>query len=477
MLRPMKGWLRAFLILCCASLTLPSLARPPGVPAAGRFIALSDIHFDPMASGIAQRLADAPPESWAELLDHARKAYGGYGRDTPWPLLRSALDQMQAAEPDPAFLILTGDVLAHRFRARFGASGVRDRGPAAYRAFVEKTVAFVGREIARRFPGKRVFIALGNDDDDCGDYRLAPGGPFLHDMLPLARGLLGLPEGIAFDEDWLSGRGYDVPNGAVPGLRMVFLNSVFLSREYRQGCGPRHETDPGLDALDWLERRLAASARSGEKVWLVLHIPPGADAYATLQAGACPDRLLQMWKPDYLRRFLALAQRYRSTIAASFSGHIHMDEFRLVGEDGRHDGFVLGTPGISPIFGQNPGFHVYSYGAAGELQDRRTWYLANLSQAGSSVGPRWRLEYEFQRFWGLPAINLAALDALNDRILEDEQDRARWFSAYRVGRTAAWHVPDGVESLPPKVFRAYYCAIGHVDPDGYRRCLCGDGLR
>jgi sphingomyelin phosphodiesterase acid-like 3 len=473
------GWLRAVLLACCAaaaaSLARPSPAQPRDQAAPGRFIALSDIHFDPFASGMAPALADAEPNAWAAILNRAPPDYGRYGRDTRWSLLRGALDAMRAAEPEPAFLVLTGDLLAHRFRALFEASGIRDRGPGPYRAFVRKTVAFIAKEIARRFPGKPVFLALGNDDNDCGDYRLEPGGDFLYDTLPLVRSLVGAPDDRGFEREWLGGGGYALPNPALPGVRMVVLDSVFLSRNYFQACGPRREADPGEAALDWLERRLAESERAGEKVWLILHIPPGADAYATLLVGGCPDRLRPMWRTAYTRRFLALAARYASTIAAAYAGHTHMDEFRLLSQHGSASGFVLGTPGISPIFGQNPGFHVYAYGAAGVLQDRQTWYLANLPQAGDPAPPAWRREYAFRQFWDLPGLDLPSLEALDRRIGADPRTRAEWFSTYRVGRTAAWHVPGGADTLPPRVFGAYYCAIGHADPDAYRRCLCGAG--
>jgi hypothetical protein len=36
-----------------------------------------------------------------------------------------------------------------------------------------------------------------------------------------------------------------------------------------------------------LADRLDAAERAGDKVWPLTHIPPGADAYATLASGGC----------------------------------------------------------------------------------------------------------------------------------------------------------------------------------------------
>jgi hypothetical protein len=58
-----------------------------------------------------------------------------------------------------------------------------------------------------------------------------------------------------------------------------------------------------------------------------------------------------------LRRCIReVAEGYSNTIVASFAGHTHMDDFRLIGgREGRY-AFALITPAVSPIFGQNPGF-------------------------------------------------------------------------------------------------------------------------
>ena len=285
---------------------------------------------------------------------------------------------------------------------------------------------------------------------------------------------LRVSESERFDHGWDTGRGYDVANGIIPGLRMIFLNSIFFAPGYDEACAPVPVEDPGGATMAWLADRLDAAERAGEKVWLLTHIPPGADAYATLASGGCrPGGLRTMWTAPETEWFVRLLARYRGTVQAVFAGHTHMDEFRLVGQGTHNDGFVLGTPGISPIFGQNPGFDVYEQDSAGRLLDRETWALINLAEASATVTPSWSCEYRFSELWGGLGLDAAGLTDLAERIADDPTARAKWYSVFRVGRTAAWDEPGGLARLPAAVFQAYRCTMTDVPPDAYRRCLCG----
>jgi hypothetical protein len=90
-------------------------------------------------------------------------------------LLRSALQQMKDTLPDPAFVLVPGDFLAHGFRRAFDAAA-SDHSDAAYRIFVQKTMQFLAQQLEQTFPNKPILPALGNNDDLCGDYQLQPRG-------------------------------------------------------------------------------------------------------------------------------------------------------------------------------------------------------------------------------------------------------------------------------------------------------------
>jgi sphingomyelin phosphodiesterase acid-like 3 len=229
---------------------------------------ISDLHFDPMADpGLVDRLASVEIENWRAVLESSGEmSLGRYGAAASWLLLRSAFRQMKETRPDAAFLLVPGDFLAHSFRRHFDAAA-NDHSDAAYRQSVDKTVRFLAQQIDHTFPDTPILPALGNNDEVCGDFRLQPDGPFLADMLPVYRELVGANRNTGFDRDWTSYGNYSVAHPGVRSVRVVFANTVFFLPRYRNACGSPSEADPGRAPLAWLEAELAAAKRAQEHVW------------------------------------------------------------------------------------------------------------------------------------------------------------------------------------------------------------------
>lgn len=428
---------------------------------------MSDLHFDPMADPkLVDRLAAAEPELWAGVLDSSSdQSLGRYGRDTNWPLLRSALSQMAETLPHPVFALISGDFLAHDFRQEFDTAA-SDHSDAAYRIFVRKTVQFLAQQLERAFPATTILPALGNNDEECGDYQLQPGGPFLSDTLPIIRRLVGNAGGRGFERGWESYGNYIAFAG---GIRVLSVNTNFLSTHYRNVCGSPADGDPGRATLSWLEAELAAAKDARERVWLLYHIPPGIDGYATLRRGSCPGGMIPMWDPASAEAFAALMRRYFDVVAASFAGHTHMDDFRLLGDTGGHYGFALITPAVSPIFGQNPAFRTLAYNAEGGIIDQTTYELTNLP---SAAPPQWRAEYAFTQYWNLPRIDLATLEQVYSAIADDPGQRERWQSIFAVSSPVYWAAFSGDPQHLAQAVRAFRCASGNIGPVDYGQCYC-----
>jgi sphingomyelin phosphodiesterase acid-like 3 len=312
---------------------------------------MSDLHFDPMADPrLVDGLVAADPEQWKSILEtSADKSLGSYGRDTNWMLLRSTLGQVKETLADPDFVLISGDFLAHDFRREFNAAA-SDHADAAYRMFVRKTMQFLGQRLKQTFPVTPILPTLGNNDEECGDYQLQPKGPFLADTLPFLRALVGDSE-PDLDQTWTSYGNY---RAKVRGIRILSTNTNFFSIHYRNACGAVNDADPGRATFAWLERALAMGKAAQEPVWLLYHIPPGIDGFATLRQGACPTSMIPMWDDVYGEAYNALLRRYADTVLVSFAGHTRMDDFRLIGAAHTRSAFTLITPAVSPIFGQNP---------------------------------------------------------------------------------------------------------------------------
>lgn len=473
--------MRWLAVLACALLAIllpDATMRAAEVPSTSRILLFSDPHFNPMDDPkLVEALAHADPEQWPAIFERTTdRMTGHYGKDPGWALIRSALDAMQHAEPHPNLVMILGDFLGHRFRQQFDASAA-DHSDAAFHDFVRKTMAFTAQEIVRRFPATPIVAAIGNNDDDCGDYQLEPDGPFLKDTLPIVRRMLGgsVPDG--FDAGWAATGNYSIRHPTVPDLRIVFANSIYFSRNYRDTCGHAGGADPAEATMRFLTAQLDAAQSAGDKVWLIYHIPPGADAYATLHDGSCPANPVMMWRPQYQAAFDALMRRHTTTVLASFAGHTHMDEFRLIGSADAYDGFILVTPAISPIFGQNPGFQIIEHNAAGRLLDRDTYYLANLATAGAGERPDWKIEYGFDARWNLRGIDLLTLTELNHRLATSPADRALWTSIFPVANPGLWHLKPGEQSPPEPIFRDYFCTGSAVGTEAFRQCYCGEAAK
>lgn len=418
---------------------------------------------------LVDQLAAAPARDWPALFARAAALPSRFGQDTNWPLFRSALREMAAAELHPPFLLIPGDFLAHTYRKRFEQAATQPTA-AAYRAFVVKSMQFVAGQLQAQFPGTPVLPVLGNNDSDCGDYQLQPGGPFLRDTLPIVRALLRRGLGGDFDAGWSAMGSYNVAHPTLPGVRVVFVNTVFLSRRYRDACGTAG--DPAARTLDWLRAQLERASRDGQKVWLIYHIPPGVDVFATLGKHSCPDAAVPMWHEADGDRFAALVHDYADTIAASFGGHTHRDEFRLTGQPGRHDGFVLIVPALSPVFGQNPAFQVFGYDGLGGILDITTHYAANLEAAAAGAPVEWRTEPSFAAEWQLPRVDLSTLETLQGRIWADRETGTTWLLRYTVSQASLWPLGPAQGLAPDRISSAYYCAIGSDTVADYQACRC-----
>jgi sphingomyelin phosphodiesterase acid-like 3 len=437
------------------------LALVPLSASAGEFLWLSDIHFDPLADPlIVDRLAVAEPAQWRAILTNGSTKFPAFGHDATWPLFSSLLQASGKALPKPAFTMVTGDLLAHHFRERFNAEAAA-HDDNSFRSFVRKSVEFVALELKEVSAGAPVLIALGNNDSECGDYSIQPGGPFLHDTAKLVTDLSGAPDSDSYERYG----SYSVSNPAVKHERIIVLNTVLFSPRYRDLCG--HGTDdPGARELAWLAGKLQEAESHHEKVWLVYHIPPGVDAYVTARAqqrsGAGSVTLL--WKESYTDKFLSLLTQYAQVVGPNFAGHIHVDDFRLLGGSTKSSPFVIAGPAASPITGQNPTFRLVQFDARGKLEDESTYYLKNLTAAGVGAAPVWTLEYDFRTAWKLSGLNAESFAKLYGRIASSPEAAARWTLLYSTSNLAGSPVTAANS-------RQFYCAMGNLSQGPYETCV------
>ena len=443
------------------------------MPAAntGLVVSLSDIHFDPFYdTSLLTALIDSDHSKWQAIFSRSSvQGYGSNKADTNYVLFNSALKNIYRQIARPDFIIISGDFLAHDFQENYAKySGTSD--PKAVNTFITKTIAFVTWMIEKQFPQTPVYPALGNNDSYCGDYAVEPGGQFLGATANTWKTLLRQPANVnSFMQTFPALGSYSVLAPRNKNHRIIVLNATFFSNKYKNSCGDP-KADPARDEMKWLEGELKKANAAREKVWLVYHIPPGIDVYASLEKTAKQKALHvePFWQPDHNQQFINLIKQYSTVIVGSFTGHIHMDSFQLVRSNNDSPAaFVHITPAISPLFDNNPAFEIFTYDRrSSALNDYTAYYLdlaSAAAQKNSSIS--WTKEYTFTTAYGQPALTAQSLQVVYDGMLGNEHDyRTKFDKYYDVSNTAS----PGIDA---KDWRAYWCGMTYLTVSEYTGCI------
>lgn len=363
------------------------------------FLSLSDIHFDPFIAcystarhkscPLIQVLREASVSQWPAILAKSDKTVPKYRWDTNYSLLKTSLAAAHdAAKTEKAkFVVVLGDDIGHDFR-RYYRKYARDPSHQGYHAFVAKTLQFVSQEIAKAFPDMSVYTVVGNNDTYSRDYASVINGPFYHDAMRAWSPLIKDAGNRATMQSTFPYAGYYAVDRDDIGLKIIALNSVLFSHKAKG-------SDVGIAAkrqLTWLHQQLAAAKKNKQKVLIAMHIPVGVDVYATLRMKLFT--LVEFWKPEYAGTFKSELDEFHGEIVGVLSGHMHSDWFQIMTFADGAEIAMTGTPSISPIFGNNPGFKVYQYSLKDKvISDYYTYYFPMESYH------QWGLEYEFNRVY------------------------------------------------------------------------------
>lgn len=333
-------------------------------------VVVSDVHFNPFYDPkLFPSLVTADPGQWASVFQTSTiTAPSVWGADTNYPLLALALESIKQNRGASPLIIFTGDIIGHNFPKTFfelyyGNLGmpVPDDATieadvaavAAMKAFADKTVAFFMGQVRATVGNIPVMFAVGNSDSYIG---ALPEPSFLSNTAELyyTNFLNGIVDHQTFLDTFTTGGYYSAD---LPGtnLTVIGLNSVMFN--YAFGDTLKSAADA---ELTWFDAQLAQAKGAGKKVWLLMHIPPGADKYSTAQSADANGHITtatMMWNQDYQTSFLKILSRYPGLIIQMLTAHTHMDEYRIVSPGIPADT----TPSIAPYFGNNPAFKIFTF--------------------------------------------------------------------------------------------------------------------
>lgn len=470
------GILRQMVLIFCVGMSAHAGAAQSAKPAGTvTVLAVSDIHFDPFRDPAKTvRLAAAPVARWQSILDEpdsadrsARwsevlKACPARRLDTDEPLFAASLQAMHAQAQGARFVTVSGDLMAHEFDCRF-----RQVFPKAsadeYRSFALKTMAYELAALRAALPGVPVYPALGNNDSDCGDYRLDAHSAFLAEAAPFFLADLPAKERVAATEQFAIDGSYAV---RLPGVhaRMVALDDLFAARSYTS-CAGKPDPAPAAAQTAWLQKQIAAARAAGERLWVMGHIPPGIDPYATVAKlrNVCAGE-----EPVPFLASPALGDALASggdVIALALFAHTHMDEMRVIepsSQTGHGPVALRMVPSISPINGNLPAFTLFAVDAAtAAVMDFR------LITAADSHGSAWAESYDYAKSYGRASFSALDAESLIAAMKKDAAASSPAVAAY----LRHFYGRDLTPALKP-FWPQYACSLDTLTAEAYRACLC-----
>jgi sphingomyelin phosphodiesterase acid-like 3 len=424
-------------------------------------LSVTDIHFSPFHdSSTVKQLIQTSYTQWDTVFSQIEdKKIAVYNEETTPELFELLLKSMGKQKERISAVVFTGDILAHNFNELFYEYSGNTQEKAK-NDFIYKTMGYVSFKLRQTFPDAPIYFSLGNNDSYEGDYKVVDDGIFLQNTTNLFYKNFIDPDADTINEKEREGGFYTTYSAhgyynqkfpLINNGRIIGLNTIFFSVKYS-------DTSPGQEELDWLEEQLLASEKAGEKVWLLLHIPPGINVYSSQEKSTQQTiRGLLFWRQPYNERYLELVQRYHEIIVTSFAGHTHMDDFRLIyNQDTINQvplGFIHISPSVSPVFGNNPSFQIIEVNKNTGTITETTTYYADINEEQ----PDFRKEYEYTSTYHVtPGLN--GLDSLYQMFPNNQEMLDNYIGFYPVSST---------EAAITSSWQWYWCGIGNLTSDHF----------
>jgi len=445
---------------------------------------LSDMHLDPFSDpGKVEKLNASSDSDWPAILsapdsptqakDFAalQAACPTKGIDTPYVLWRSSLSAIHANAAQARFVTLSGDLLTHSFDCKFEKL-LPTAKPGDYVAFTEKTARMVISTLREALPGVPIYVAMGNNDTGCGDYGLdATHDTFLGQIAKIVAEALPAEDRSDVLRDFAAGGNYSVPMAGVTHTRLIVLDDVFQSGKYIT-CSGKYDPAPAATQLTWLSNQLASARKLHEQVWVMGHIPPGVDVYATARktgnvCGTKPQMFLGS------EDFAEILARNADIVRLALFGHSHADEMRLLIPEPSStmqtaqssQGVPLkSVASITPINGNLASFTLASIDVTSATLVDYSVFMASNS---TGVGTVWSKEYTYSTTYQKQAFDAASVKQLigifeNDPSVKDAASQAYIRNFF----------PGDPSSILRLAWPQYACSLDHDSAKDFSACAC-----
>jgi hypothetical protein len=260
--------------------------------------------------------------------------------------------------------------------------------------------------------------------------------------------------------DTFTTAGYYSAEPAGTNLMVIALNTILFCQLFSASATANDSMV--ADELSWLDLKLQSAKAKGKKVWLLMHAPPGADIGTTagrVNNGQIPSAAM-MWWPAYQTSFLAILAKYPGLISLTLAGHTHMDEYRILPSA---DALEI-TPAISPWFGNNPAFKVFTIPR--DTLKPTDYSSLNCDLATNPV--RFNSYYTFSTAYSSQGLLDASLTQLSPALVTNSAKQALYRGYCFSGNNSLTPVTyptfgNSYDPITDTTWPVYWSGIGHMD--------------
>lgn len=429
-------------------------------------VVFSDVHFSPFYDPtLFEALKAADAGQWAGIFQTSSITVPStWGSDTNYPLLTLALSSVRQNMGASPLIIFTGDILGHglpiQFYEKIKGSPLNDADAAAMKAFLRKTVAFFMQQVRSSAGNIPVMFVLGNSDS-YSDIE-PPDSSFLSDTAELyyTQFVNGTVDHQTFLNTFSSG-GYYSAEPAGTNLMVIGLNTYEFSPLFKDKY-----TEAVHAQLTWLDNTLNSAQARGKRVWLLMHVPPGADKYETAQSVDSNSHITtatMMWNQDHQTSFLQILSKYPGLITQMLTAHTHMDEYRIVSPGIPADT----TPSIAPYFGNNPAFKVFTF--SGETFKAIDYTSLNYDLA---VNPeQFNSYYTFSKAYLMQGFMDDSFLQLYPELATENTKQQLYRGSYFSGHNYTIPVTNTFNPITDKDWPVFWCGIGKMGQQELIDCV------
>ncbi|KYR02711.1 metallophosphoesterase domain-containing protein [Tieghemostelium lacteum] len=385
---------------------------------------------------------------------------GNYRCDTSYQLLISAFEEMAKIEPNPDFIIWTGDDVPHLDNSELNQS------------LIIQSIVNMTDLIQYYFPGVRVFPSIGNHDS-YPQHQIAVGPNWL--LNQVAEIWSPFLSNDSLETVKVGGYYSELFE---PGLRIVSLNTVFY---YTQNKQCTNQSDPA-GQLAWLNETLSMARQNQEKVLVIAHVAPGY----------CVKYSVFNFHFQFNDIYLETFGNYSDIIIAHIYGHEHTDNYRLyysqpssvviqpewdeidqflaMTKQQMPSGVMFMSPSLTPYMDpyvpalpNNPSLRMFQYNTTSYQLLDYLQFWSNLTDNIMTNQINWMLEYKAKDFYHVEALDpISMYEAY--LLIENTEEMLDIYHYYN----SVSYPTKGCDEICRKI---QLCSMRHPYSKGFEGCL------